>query len=99
MLGIQWNAVILRSNERIGADDDIRQIRSGLGPFTVHDKILAATERGGVVTIGMETPSVSVERISIVDLLVERYARVGEEEQQRATGWSIFAGHDVVDIV
>ena len=99
MLGVERDAVIVRPHQRIGADDDVRQIGRGFRAFAVDDEILAARQRRRVVAVGMQPARVGVERIVVVHLLVERNARVGAEQHQRAAGRAVFAGHDVVELV
>ena len=99
MLGVERDAVIVRAHERIRADDDVRQIGRRLRAFAVDDEVLAAGQRRRVVAVGMQPARVRVERIVVVDLLVERNARIGAEQHQRAAGRAVFAGHDVVQLV
>ena len=99
MLGVKRNAVVVRTHQRIGTDDDIRQIGRGLRAFAMDNEILATGNRRRIVAVGMQPPGVRVERIIVVNLLVERNARIRTEQHQTAARRAVFAGHDVAELV
>ena len=99
MLRVEWDAVIVGTHQRVGADDYIRQIGRGLGPLAVNDEIFAASQSGWIVAIRMQSARVRVKRIGVVNLFVKGNARIGAEQHQGAPWRAVLAGHNILEFV
>ena len=99
VLRIGGYAVVFRPHQRIGADDDVRQIRRRFRPFAMHDEVFAVLDGLRHVGVGMHPSGIGMKRLAVMHLLVERNARIGAEVQQAAARRAVFAGHDVAELV
>src|SRR3989304_2426218 len=51
---VPGDAVVLRSDQRVGGDDDVGQVRRRLGALAVDHEVLAVLERLGDVAVAVE---------------------------------------------
>src|SRR6187431_721763 len=98
--GIEWNAIIGGPDEGARRDDDVRQIRRRLDPLAVNDQVFAVFDRFRQVTVRSQPTAIGIERNRVVDLFVERYARIGAKHHHGRPGLaSVLAREQPIDVI
>src|SRR5688500_5142393 len=65
----------------------------------MHDEVFAVLDSLRHVGVSMHASGIGMKRLAVMNLLVKRNARIGPEIQQAAARRTIFAGHDVAELV
>ena len=97
--GVERDAEVIWLNQWVRADNDVRQIRRRLGAFTMHDEVFAVLNRFGQIAVSVEPPGVSPERQVVVEVFVERNARVRAEQHQTDAGIPILPVENVIHAI
>jgi hypothetical protein len=93
---IAGDTIVFGSYVGVGADDDIGQVRSSLGPLPMDNKVFTILYSLVHITVGLETTVCGVEGKTVGDLFVKWMSRICSEEQESDSRLPIFAVHNIL---
>ena len=99
VFGILRNAIIFRTNIRIGTHNNIRKIRRCFRPFAMHNKIFSVLNGFRNIRIGMHPSGVRMKGLIVMDLLPKRNPRISPEKHQSSSRRAVLPIHDVLKLI